>query len=565
MVLTGVGAQYYVAADGNDANPGSSAQPWRTIQKSVDTVMGGDTVIVREGPYNERITTVRSGTNESNRITFEAEGEVTMRGWVVNHAYITVRGFDITRHSGTSPEDAYVRVNNGANWLELLSCKLRDGVGIARTDMVFTAPNLISTASGGFLAAGFAAGQSIDLSRATNVNLLNYSRYGYVIASVTDTAITVSGTNIVDDGPKPAYITGSIGYGIFFKDATQNAVIRSNLFSNLSYRYGSVAGLNHLFENNTIERNNGWDILFFVGTNHVFRGNWFRNNGWGTYQPSADLFDNWPTRYQNIHFTNNYVEKMIGVIHVEHNSTVSGPMYITRNVFVDLGGLYTAKPDTIIENNTFLRVAKQNNAAVALSRHPVNVSTANYATNAVIRNNIFLDCGQRTFPYTESEMGWYQINGPTNSVVAEGNFVAGGPPGYGAKLGWPEGNPLLNGGAPGFVNINDPLGSDGIPFTDDDGLRPLPTSKLVGAGAGGLTIGAYAVPGGGQPRLTVAEIGPNLLRLQWPQTVETWSLQSASTPSGGWINSSPTQVLENGRIYVTIRTSNSAAFFRLIR
>lgn len=564
LAMAALGDQYYVATDGNDANPGSMAQPWRTIQKAANTLVAGDTVIVRVGTYPERITTVRGGTNESSRIIFEAEGQVTMRGWVVNHAYITLNGFDITGHSGTSTDAAYVKVGTGGNNLELLSCKIRDGISIKTDDMVFIAPNLISNNAGGFAAAGFVAGNTIAVSRATNVTLLNTS--SYVIASVTDTVISITGANIVDDGPKPAYVSGGNSYALHFAGNTQNAVIRSNLFNNLSYRYCFVAGSNHLFESNTFTTNNGWDLIFFVGTNHVFRGNLFLNNGWGAFHPSAELFDNWPTRYENIHFTNNFVESMIGVIDAQKlNATVSGPLFVTRNVFVDISLLSVVMPNTTIENNTFLRVAKQNNAAVALARHAVFVSANNYATNAVIRNNIFVDCGQRTYPYTESEMGWYQVSGPTNSVGAEGNFVAGGPPGFGTKLGWPEGNPLLNGGDPGFVNINDPLGPDGLPFTDDDGLRPLPTSKLVGTGANGLTIGAYALPGGGQPMLVADMDAANQLHLEWPQTVETWTLQSAPAVSGSWSNVSPAPSLENGQFRMTVGTTNPAAFYRLIR
>ena len=44
---------------------------------------------------------------------------------------------------------------------------------------------------------------------------------------------------------------------------------------------------------------------------------------------------------------------------------------------------------------------------------------------------------------------------------------------------------------PMFVNINNPLGPDGIPFTADDGLRPAPGSPVIAAGVNGVNIGAY--------------------------------------------------------------------------
>ncbi len=52
---------YYVSLDGDDANPGSFDQPWRTIQHAVDNVGPGDTIWVRGGTYNEGVVIETSG------------------------------------------------------------------------------------------------------------------------------------------------------------------------------------------------------------------------------------------------------------------------------------------------------------------------------------------------------------------------------------------------------------------------------------------------------------------------------------------------------------------------
>jgi hypothetical protein len=52
---------YFVAPQGDDANPGSLSAPWRTIQKAVDSVSAGATIYIRDGTYSP-FTMRRSGT-----------------------------------------------------------------------------------------------------------------------------------------------------------------------------------------------------------------------------------------------------------------------------------------------------------------------------------------------------------------------------------------------------------------------------------------------------------------------------------------------------------------------
>ncbi len=97
------GTTYYVDQNhpqASDANPGTESQPWLTIQKAVDTVWAGDTVIVKSGTYHERIT-FESGTRGApgQLITFKAQPRrtVTMWGFYTKYAhYLRVEGFNIT-------------------------------------------------------------------------------------------------------------------------------------------------------------------------------------------------------------------------------------------------------------------------------------------------------------------------------------------------------------------------------------------------------------------------------------------------------------------------------------
>ena len=46
------GAQRFVAPSGSDANPGTAAQPWRSISKALKAALPGDRVLVRAGTYS---------------------------------------------------------------------------------------------------------------------------------------------------------------------------------------------------------------------------------------------------------------------------------------------------------------------------------------------------------------------------------------------------------------------------------------------------------------------------------------------------------------------------------
>lgn len=67
------GPQLYVSTTGNDANPGTEALPWRTIQKAMNSATAGSTVNVKAGTYRERLRVGVSGAAGSY-ITFQPYG-----------------------------------------------------------------------------------------------------------------------------------------------------------------------------------------------------------------------------------------------------------------------------------------------------------------------------------------------------------------------------------------------------------------------------------------------------------------------------------------------------------
>jgi uncharacterized repeat protein (TIGR01451 family) len=104
---------YYVSPSGSDGSAGTSAAPFRSIQRAADTVNAGDTVIVRDGVYSNagasgigsKLITVTRGGTSSSPVTFRSENKwgavvdglnnTTAEAWVVYANYVRIEGFDI--------------------------------------------------------------------------------------------------------------------------------------------------------------------------------------------------------------------------------------------------------------------------------------------------------------------------------------------------------------------------------------------------------------------------------------------------------------------------------------
>ena len=71
-VARGAGAEYHVAASGNDANAGSVTSPFKTISKAGDQAQPGDVITVHGGVYRERINPPRGGISDEKRIVYQA-------------------------------------------------------------------------------------------------------------------------------------------------------------------------------------------------------------------------------------------------------------------------------------------------------------------------------------------------------------------------------------------------------------------------------------------------------------------------------------------------------------
>ncbi|MCC7375395.1 MAG: hypothetical protein IT581_12140 [Verrucomicrobiales bacterium] len=102
MAFQSMGATYYVATNGNDANSGSIGSPWLSPQYAANQAVSGDTVIVTAGIYTNHVDTVNSG------VTFQGSGYPLISGFEVRHTNIVLRSFIFTATNSIIPS-VYLR------------------------------------------------------------------------------------------------------------------------------------------------------------------------------------------------------------------------------------------------------------------------------------------------------------------------------------------------------------------------------------------------------------------------------------------------------------------------
>src|SRR5262245_40010561 len=87
----------------NDPLCGTSAQPYSCIQNALDTTKAHDTILVRDGLYNEGVAIFNGGTDDTHRLTIEAENlhgatiapPSNYNGVFIMANYVTIKKFRI--------------------------------------------------------------------------------------------------------------------------------------------------------------------------------------------------------------------------------------------------------------------------------------------------------------------------------------------------------------------------------------------------------------------------------------------------------------------------------------
>lgn len=115
---TALSQTYYVDTKGNDGNNGSQSFPYKTIQRAINQVPSGSTIIVVSGDYPERPVIIAT----KNNITLQAQGKVKVRGFhITRNVGTIIDGFDISATSSTYVEGWGI-------WVQGNDCAIRNNV-----------------------------------------------------------------------------------------------------------------------------------------------------------------------------------------------------------------------------------------------------------------------------------------------------------------------------------------------------------------------------------------------------------------------------------------------------
>jgi hypothetical protein len=135
-----VSGDLFVAPGGSDANPGTSAAPFRTIQKAADVVNPGQVVVVRDGVYTQpgcgrALVCVNRGGASGALVTFKAEhrwgakldgGASVSDGIVVSADFVRIEGFDISRVANPTGSSSGIELYEGGSDSQIVANNIHD-------------------------------------------------------------------------------------------------------------------------------------------------------------------------------------------------------------------------------------------------------------------------------------------------------------------------------------------------------------------------------------------------------------------------------------------------------
>lgn len=334
----------YVATTGNDANPGTYAQPYRHIKYAVDAAQLGDTVLVRGGTYNERVDIVTAGITlsayQSERAVIDGQNNLAAgaTGGLVTLARngITVSRFEVRNSNGRgivsaannnrissnivhNVQDAGIHNSNGSGGIfdgnEIYCAVMQNSIGGCVTDKKpICNPNI----DGGWASAGNNYGVT-----ANNQWLNNRIHDNCGEGIVAGTEVVIRGNEVYDNWSVDIYLDSGNSYLVEYNNAyeTETEFISRDAGES-SRKLAAGIGLQE-------ETECGINPQIIIRNNRVY-GTRYGLSFYGYYSPSQGC-----SGLRNVQILNNqflesweYGIRILGGAH--SNTTIAGNLITSR-------------------------------------------------------------------------------------------------------------------------------------------------------------------------------------------------------------------------------------------
>jgi len=338
---------YYVATNGDDTRTINQAKnsttPWKTIQKAVNNISGGDTVIIAGGAYNESVTITSrlSGTVNAVTLFSNKTGEsVIIEGGIANPNSSVVRWLSQLNISGVQYLTIKgIKVQN-VNWY---------GIRIEASSSNVTVDGCSTINSG---ASG------IYVNSTTNINILN---------NIVRKACQVTSRDVSGNGTQECItLAASSNFKVNNNEVWDSSIPGDAGGEGIDIKGGS--------SNGEVANNYVHDIVPL-----------------GIYLDAGSILEN------NIRVFNNKVVNTSGVGVAGELGGHAKDFYFYNNIISDSkstgfswGNTGNGRFSNIyVVNNTFVN----NGKTVGFSGDIANYNTNPLHTNLVIRNNIIYNKG----------------------------------------------------------------------------------------------------------------------------------------------------------------------------
>ena len=226
----------YVSPSGDNANPGSQAQPWGTIKYAADNAQAGDIVWVRGGTYKEQLAPAHSGTPTQPIVFAAFPGEtVTLEAQGLNLEKYVIQN---------TPFDGVIHINERSNvWIVGFKVQHSANIGI----MVYNSDNILIQDNSTYdtCSSGIAAWRSrYVIIDGNEVNLAN-TRCGQENISIGEDMqhFEIRYNNVHHSGSNRG------ANGIDIKDGSSNGKVHHNIFHSTEKPCVYIDGWDKLIEN----------------------------------------------------------------------------------------------------------------------------------------------------------------------------------------------------------------------------------------------------------------------------------------------------------------------------